>query len=99
LIQPDSLYLVERLRQGFILALVCIRLDWAGRDAPSWADQHHRLPKYLTKREIKCLNAKIEELDFEGSVYDSPFLPDELIEFCGLWASPRISTDIAARVY
>src|SRR5271167_1885611 len=43
-------------------------------------DQHHRFPKSLTKREIKCLNAKIEELDFEGSVYDWTFLPDELIE-------------------
>ena len=36
--------------------------------------------KSLTKREIKCLNAKIEELDFEGSAYDWTFLPDELIE-------------------
>jgi hypothetical protein len=26
------------------------------------------------------LNANIEELDFEGSVYDWTFLPDELIE-------------------
>src|SRR5271167_2801446 len=43
-------------------------------------DQHHRFPKSLTKREIKCLNANIEELDFEGSVYDWAFLPDELIE-------------------
>src|SRR5271166_2059753 len=43
-------------------------------------DQHHRFPKSLTKREIKCVNAKIEELDFEGSVYDWTFLPDELIE-------------------
>ena len=43
-------------------------------------DQHHRFPKSLTKREIKCVNAKIEELDFEGSIYDWTFLPDELIE-------------------
>ena len=34
----------------------------------------------LAKREIKCLNAKIEELDFKSSVYDWTFLPDELIE-------------------
>src|ERR1700724_550495 len=39
-----------------------------------------QFPKSLTKREIKCLNAKIEELDFEGSIYDWTFLPDELIE-------------------
>jgi hypothetical protein len=43
-------------------------------------DQHHTLPRFLTKREIKCVNAKIEELDFEVSVYDWTFLPDELIE-------------------
>src|ERR1700683_5523137 len=34
----------------------------------------------LAKREIKCLNARIEELDFEDSVDDWTLLPDELIE-------------------
>ena len=43
-----------------------------------WIGDH--FPNCLTKREIKCLNAQIEELDFEGSVCDSAFLSDELIE-------------------
>src|SRR5690242_21616678 len=34
----------------------------------------------LTKREIKCVNTKVEELDFEGSVHDWTFLANELIE-------------------
>jgi hypothetical protein len=34
----------------------------------------------LTKREVKGVNARIEEFDLEGSVYDWTFLPDELIE-------------------
>jgi hypothetical protein len=37
-------------------------------------------PVSLTKREIEYLNARTEELDLEGSVYDWTFLPDELIE-------------------
>jgi hypothetical protein len=36
--------------------------------------------KSLTKREVEGLNARIEEFDLEGSVYDWTFLPDELIE-------------------
>jgi hypothetical protein len=38
------------------------------------------LVECLTKREVKSVNSRIEELDFEGSVYDGIFLPDELIE-------------------
>ena len=38
------------------------------------------LVECLTKREVKSVNSRIEELDFEGSVYDGTFLPDELIE-------------------
>ena len=34
----------------------------------------------LTKREVKGVNARIEEFDLESSVYDWTFLPDELIE-------------------
>jgi len=34
----------------------------------------------LTKREVKGVNARIEEFDFEGPVYDRTFLPDELIK-------------------
>jgi hypothetical protein len=52
----------------------------AGADAKSSRVADNSAPKSLTKREIKCLNAKIEELDFEGSVYDWTLLPDELIE-------------------
>ena len=50
------------------------------RLANFWQNRFFRSAKSLTKREIECLNAKIEELDFEGSVYDWTFLPDELIE-------------------
>jgi hypothetical protein len=35
---------------------------------------------FLTKREVKGVNARIEEFDLEGSVYDWTFLADELIE-------------------
>ena len=38
------------------------------------------IPNFLAKREIKCLNVRIEDPDFERSVYDWTFLPDELIE-------------------
>ena len=38
------------------------------------------LAERLTKREVKSVNSRIEELDFEGSVYNWTFLPDELIE-------------------
>jgi hypothetical protein len=38
------------------------------------------LVECLTKREVKSVNSRIEELDFEGSVYDGTFLPDELIK-------------------
>src|SRR5580700_8795888 len=34
----------------------------------------------LAKSKVKGPNARIEEFDFEGSVYDWTFLPDELIE-------------------
>jgi hypothetical protein len=34
----------------------------------------------LAKREVKGLDAGIEEFDFEGAVHDWTFLPDELIE-------------------
>ena len=36
--------------------------------------------KSLTKREIKGVDARIEEFDLDGSVYDGTFLPDELVE-------------------
>ena len=39
-----------------------------------------RAPKSAAKREIECLHVKIEELDFEGAVYDWTLLPDQLIE-------------------
>jgi len=38
------------------------------------------LVECLTKREVKSVNARIEEFDLEGPVYDGTFLPDELIE-------------------
>ena len=38
------------------------------------------IPKSLAKREIKGVDARIEEFDLEGSVYDGTFLPDELVE-------------------
>ena len=34
---------------------------------------------FLTKREVKNLNAGIQELDLKGAVYDWAFLPNELI--------------------
>jgi len=43
------------------------------------ASRPSETPEVLTKREIKCVNAKIEKLDFESSVCDGTFLPDELI--------------------
>ena len=36
--------------------------------------------KSLSKREVKGLNAGIEEFNLEGSIYDWTFLADELIE-------------------
>src|SRR5882762_6499372 len=39
-----------------------------------------RLISYLAKSKVKGVNARIEEFDLEGSVYNWTFLPDELIE-------------------
>jgi hypothetical protein len=36
--------------------------------------------KSLSKREVKSLNAWIQEFDLESSIHDCTFLPDELIE-------------------
>jgi hypothetical protein len=52
----------------------------------------------LAKRESKCLNAKIEELDFEGSIYDWTFLPHELIE-SGLSNFAGASTRFRSRLW
>src|SRR5579863_6129849 len=47
---------------------------------PDYVGSKCSLGTSLAKCEIKCLNARIEELDFEDSVDDWTLLPDELIE-------------------
>jgi serine phosphatase RsbU (regulator of sigma subunit) len=65
-------------RNGFRRSVAISSKPTYGQNNLRFAES--RFPKSLTKREIKCLNARIEELDFEGSVYDWTFLPDDLIE-------------------
>lgn len=44
------------------------------------ATDSFRNRKSLAEREIKGINTKIEEFDFEASIHDWTFLTDELIE-------------------